>query len=221
MNTNTSLPYLGRLNPERQTVLRKLKAFADRYILAGGTAIMLHIGHRQSYDFDCFTQEKLPVSLFGKAKRVLGKDAMLILRQTDEMLFVMTPEAVEINFVWYPYPSLHSPVHTPYLPMAHLDDLVCNKAFTLGRRPQWRDYVDLFFLLKWKFYNLETIVRLSEKKFGGEFNAKLFTKQLTYFDDVQLRPTVFLKESYTDEEIKTYLGDQADAYLATVLPEAE
>lgn len=40
--------YLDQLSPERQAVFKKLKHFADRFTLAGGTAIMLQIGHRLS-----------------------------------------------------------------------------------------------------------------------------------------------------------------------------
>lgn len=218
MKTNTSLPYLDRLSPERQAVLHKLASFKDRFILAGGTAIMLQIGHRESYDFDCFTNQPIAGEpLFQKARRVFGKQTRLILKNA-EMLFVMTPEGVEINFVSYPYHALRSPIPSPTLGVFHLNDLVSNKALTLGRRPQWRDYVDLFFLMKWKLYDLARIVTLSEKKFGGEFNDKLFIKQLTYFDDVQVRPTVFLKESYTDKEIKTFLKQQVKLYLNTIRP---
>ncbi len=212
-----SLPYLDQLSPERQAVLHKLKAFKDQFILAGGTAIMLQIGHRESYDFDCFTTQPLPQSLFLKAKRVFGRKTRLILKNV-EMLFVMTPEAVEINFVSYPYPSLHPPLASPTLELFHLDDLVSNKAFTLGRRPQWRDYVDLFFLMKWKQYDLAQIIHLSEKRFGGEFNDKLFIKQLTYYNDVTVRPTVFLKESYTDKQIKTFLKYEVRQHLNTIRP---
>jgi len=178
---------------------------------------MLQIGHRESYDFDCFTRQALTQSLFQKAKRVFGTQTKLILKNV-EMLFVMTPENVEINFVSYPYPSLHPPLVSPALGLFHLDDLVSDKAFTLGRRPQWRDYVDLFFLIKWKRYDLARIVRLSEKKFGGEFNDKLFIKQLTYFNDVTVRPTVFLKETYTDKEIKTFLKQEVKQYLNSIRP---
>jgi len=38
----------------------------------------------------------------------------------------------------------------------------------------WRDYVDLFFFLKWRFYSIEKIITLAKEKFGGEFNEKLF-----------------------------------------------
>lgn len=88
----------------------------------------------------------------------------------------------------------------------------------MGHRPQWRDYVDLFFLMKWELYDLKKIVALSEKKFGGEFNAKLFLEQLTYFDDVEIRPTEFLKESYAPEEIKGFLENAVREYLKKVLP---
>lgn len=136
----------------------------------------------------------------------------------SEMLFVHTPEKVEINFVWYPYKFLKKPNVSNSLPIFHLDDLAASKAFTLGRRPQWRDYVDLFFLMKWKYYDPKIIVSLAEKKYGGEFNPKLFAKQLTYFDDVEIRPTAFLKESYSEQEIKSFLRMQARNYVKIAFP---
>ncbi len=217
MKTNTSLPYLGRLSPERQAILFKLKAFQDRFVLAGGTAIMLQMGHRESYDFDCFCQDPLPQTLFVKAKRVFGKQTRLILKNF-ELLFVMTPEGIEINFVSYPFMPIKPPLSSPTLRLFHLDDLAANKAITLGRRPQWRDYVDLFFLMKWKLYTPASIIALTEKKFGGEFNDKLFLKQLTYFNDVEVRPTVFLKKSHTDKEIKTFLRQEVKNHFRTLRP---
>ena len=75
-----------------------------------------------------------------------------------------------------------------------------------------------FFLIKWKYYSINAIVDLAEKKYGGEFNSKLFAKQLTYFEDVEVRPTVFLKESYSEKEIKSYLAKQAQNYIKTAFP---
>lgn len=214
-----SLPYLNRLDPARQEVFRKLAAFSDRFALAGGTAIMLQIGHRESYDFDCFTPDQGDIgpNLFRKIKRVFGIKTKRILENSD-MLFVHTPENIELNFVCYPYKALRETIPTSSLPIFHLDDLAASKANTIGRRPQWRDYVDLFFLMKWNHYSVYEIVDLAEKKYGGEFNSKLFAKQLTYYDDVEVRPTVFLKESYSDKEIKSYLEKQAQNYIKTAFP---
>ncbi len=210
--------FLDQLDSARQTVWHKLSRFAGSFALAGGTAIMLQIGHRKSYDFDCFSEKKLSPTLLDRVKNAFGPNVWIKTR-TKDFLTVTTSDTIELTFVWYPYKPLHTPFQTNSLPLFHLDDLVTNKAFTLGRRPAWRDYVDLFFFLKWNLYSLATIIALAEKRFRGEFNGKLFLQQLTYWDDVDMAETAFLKESYTPEEIKTFLGVQVDAYLKTILPQ--
>lgn len=210
--------YLDQLDPERQRVFSQLAAFADTFVLAGGTAIMLQIGHRKSYDFDCFSLESPPNTILSKIKRIFGSSIYPTIH-TEDFLTFYTPDHVEVTFAKHPFTPLSPPVSTSSIPLFHLDDLVANKAYTIGRRPAWRDYVDIFIVLKWKLYTLEDVIRLAEKKFAGEFNAKLLLPQLTYFDDIREAETLFLKDSYTSEEIKAFLGDQVDAYLKTVLPQ--
>lgn len=210
--------FLDQLDSERQTVWHKLSRFAGSFILAGGTAIMLQIGHRKSYDFDCFSEDKLSPTLIDRVKNAFGRNIQIKTR-TKDFLAITTSSRIEITFVWYPYKRLHPPIQTDSIPIFHLDDLATNKAFTLGRRPAWRDYVDLFFFLKWNIYSLATIIALSEKRFGGEFNGKLFLQQLTYWDDVDMTQTAFVKESYADEGMKDFLGEQVDVYLKTILPQ--
>lgn len=69
--------YTELLDPERQIVFNRLKQFAGDYILACGTAIMLQIGHRFSYDFDCFTKKELSPYILIKAKKVFGVNLSL------------------------------------------------------------------------------------------------------------------------------------------------
>lgn len=210
----TMLPlFLDRLNSERQTAFKKLAAFAPPFVLAGGTAIMLQIGHRKSFDFDCFCETgTLPANLLQKIRRVIG-NSVTVRRKTTELITVVTPEQIEITFVCHPYKPLQKPVKTPGIPLFHLDDLAANKAYTLGRRPAWRDYVDLFFFMKQKIYSIEKVIELAEKKFGDEFNSRLFCQQLTYFDDVTIVETEFLKQSYAVAKIQSFLGNQVKTYL--------
>lgn len=98
-----------------------------------------------------------------------------------------------------------------------MDDLAANKANVIGRRPAWRDYVDLFLILKWHLYSLNTLIELAEKKFAGEFNPKLFLQQLVYFDDIKVVDTAFLNKSYTPSEIKAFLDKSVRGYLKKVL----
>jgi len=213
----TSLPYLDRLDPARQEVFKQLAAFSNQFILAGGTAMMLQIGHRLSYDFDCFSEATLNHdAILRQAKRIFGSQIRPHIR-TDEILSIKTLNNIEVTFVSHPFPILKKPVKTSSIPLFHLDDLAANKTHTIGRRPAWRDYVDLFFLLKWKLYNIGKLVKLAEQKFIGEFHDKLFLQQLTYYSDLEIVPTVFLKETYKTEEIKTFLEQQVEAYLKKVL----
>lgn len=210
--------FLDQLDPERQRVFDKLVAFADTFVLAGGTAIMLQIGHRKSFDFDCFSLESPPSTILTKIKRIFGNSIYPTIH-TEDLLTFYTQDHVEVTFAKHPFKPLCLPIPSSSLPLFHLDDLVANKAYTIGRRPAWRDYVDLFFILKWNLYDLADVIRLAEQKFKGEFNAKLLLPQLTYFEDIRPAETVFIKKSYTEEEIKSFLGEQVDTYLKTVLPQ--
>ncbi len=207
-----SLQYLDQLDSERQKVFRELGYFSKRFVLAGGTAIMLQIGHRKSYDFDCFSEKNLPRNLLREIKKTFG--GLISPRyQTSELLTFLTYKGIEVTFAYHPYRSLRKVVKTNSMSLFHLDDLVANKAYTIGRRGQWRDYVDLFFFLKWGLYNLETIIEFARKKFQGEFNEKLFLEQLVYFGDLNIAETVFLKEPYTEKEIKSFLERQVEGYI--------
>lgn len=219
MKTDTSLPYLDRLDKERQETFDKLKYFSKDFILAGGTAMMLQIGHRLSYDFDCFSAVSIRGGLLRNARKIFGESIVIKIDNSDQLTFE-TPQKVEVTFVLHPYPNLRPPIITPIITIFHLDDLAANKAYTIGRRGAWRDYVDLFFFLKWKLYELKEIISLAAKKFKGEFNDKLFLEQLVYFNDIPLVTTTFLKETYTDDQIKLYLEKQVGEYMERFLREA-
>jgi hypothetical protein len=72
--------------------------------------------------------------------------------------------------------------------------------------------------LKWEVYDLDTIIEFARKKFQGEFNEKLFLEQLVYFGDLTMAETVFLKESYTEKEIKYFLEKQVEEYIRKRIP---
>jgi len=56
------------------------------------------------------------------------------------------------------------------------------KAFALGRRAKWKDYVDLYFIFQ--RHTLANVVERAKKLFGGEVDEKLFRQQLAYHKDI-------------------------------------
>jgi len=69
--------------------------------------------------------------------------------------------------------------------MLSLLELAATKAYTIGRRGSYRDYIDLYFVIKEQHAGLQDIIHLAEQKYGSEFNGRLFLEQLLYLSDVE------------------------------------
>jgi hypothetical protein len=94
--------------------------------------------------------------------------------------------------------------------MPDLLTLAAMKAFALGRRAKWKDYVDLYFILK-TFFSVNEVTEKAKDLFQGSYNSKLFRQQLAYFDDVNYDEEVFFLPGHEvlEEEIKRFLIDIA------------
>ena len=57
-------------------------------------------------------------------------------------------DGIKVTLVIHEFAPLYPVIQTGGSPLFHLADLASNKAFTVGKRGVWRDYVDLFYLLK-------------------------------------------------------------------------
>lgn len=92
--------------------------------------------------------------------------------------------------------------------MPTLLTLAAMKAFAIGQRNKWKDYVDMYFILR-EYHTLAEIIQRTEKLFGNEFNAKLFRQQLSYFDDIDYREAVTFKPGFEvpDEEVRRALTE--------------
>lgn len=195
---------LESLSNDKLKVFRKLKSFRKIGVLGGGTALSLQIGHRISYDFDIFTYDKLEPSLWRKARNTFGKGTLRLL-DIEDQLNLSTPESVYVTFFYDGYKPLFDPIETEYLDLLDIKDIAANKAFTIGRRPKWRDYVDLYFLLKKDYITFENLILMSKKKFGAGFTEKLFFEQLIYWGDIEDYDIEYLAENIEPQVIKDFL----------------
>ena len=93
--------------------------------------------------------------------------------------------------------------------MPNLLDLSAMKAYALGRRSKWKDYVDLYFILK-DYFTIKQISDRTTDLFGQLFSEKLFRAQLSYFDDIDYSEAIeYLVQPIHVDEIKTFLIDKA------------
>jgi hypothetical protein len=195
------------LNPDQIGLLPILKLFRKDFYLVGGTAIALQFGHRRSIDFDLFTLKP-----FG-SRRVLnvlakaGKSVTVTRRVSEQLNLVV--DNVKITFFEYPY-AVDAVVNDATFRMPDLLSLAAMKAFALGRRSKWKDYVDLFFLFRDRF-SLSEVIRKAEEIFGAEFSAKLFRGQLAYHADIDYSEEVDFLPGFAvgTEDVRTFLIDRA------------
>ena len=84
------------------------------------------------------------------------------------------------------------------------------KAYALGRRSKWKDYVDLYFLLS-DHFTVADITTVATQIFGELFSEKMFRSQLCFFDDVDYTEAVdwLIPNPPTDNEIKQALTEIA------------
>lgn len=205
------------LNKNQKDVLKILKNFSNYGILGGGTALMLQFSHRYSYDFDIFLSNLISKKFLYKIKQHFKK-IEIIVDAEEEFSFISTPHKIKISFIYYPFPPLYKVIFTPYLKFFQWRDIGLDKAYTIGRRGEWRDYVDLYFVIKNKF-SLKNIIKGCLRKFGDSFSEKLFLPQLVYFKDLKDFSIDFIKEKHSPNFIKDFFRKEVEEYKKEILKE--
>jgi len=173
--------------------------FSKNFGLVGGTAIALQIGHRHSIDFDLFTNK--PFSNFNIKKRISKHRKIKDVFKDEDGHYTFIIEDVQFTFFYYPYKLSFSKKFEDIIKMPDILTLAAMKAFTLGRRAKWKDYVDLYFVMR-NYYSLAQIVEAAKRIFGQEFNEKLLRTQLAYFQDINYKEKIiYLKGFEVDDKI--------------------
>ena len=195
------------LTAEQQNLLPLVQSFSDTFGLVGGTAIALHLGHRRSVDFDLFSLK--PFSVADIRNRILRAHTIDHTYVQGESELTILVNKVKITFYHFPYPVVFSEDFQRIIHLPDLLTLAAMKAFALGKRAKWKDYVDLYFLIK--TLDLANILKTSISIFGTEFNEKLFRVQLGYFKDIDYSEQVEYMPTFDTSEdiIKKVLAEQS------------
>lgn len=182
------------LTPEQIALLPTLSRFIDDFGLVGGTAAALQIGHRHSIDFDLFS-----------LKEFANDSLRMILKQSPfseyqdlvdrPKKYTIIINQVKVTFYHYRFPIEFPILFESSLKMADLVMLAAMKIHALGQRAKWKDYVDLYYILK-NHHTMAEISARAEELLGAEFNEKLFRLRLAYFYDVRYDEVVEFLPGY-------------------------
>jgi len=194
------------LDEKRKAILPLFKKLPSGFYLAGGTALALQIGHRDSIDFDFFINEDIDTDKFFEKLRDIFESHKLVKTQEEKnTLSIILNDSVRLSFMTYKYPIIKPLIIEPYIKIASKEDIACMKLSAISSRATQKDYVDIFFLLK-EFTLKELLVFVKEKL--PSLDEDLILKSLVFFDDVEMEPIKFTPGNDIDFfEIKSTLEE--------------
>lgn len=178
MNNSLHLDVL----PENQLQLFELlsnQSFINDFYLAGGTGLALHLGHRQSIDFDFFIPADFDTYLIINKLVSIGKYQ----RDNEEKNTINgSLDGIKISFFGYRYKTIDDFSYYNNIRLAGLKDIAAMKMEAIAGRGSKKDFVDIYFLLQQ--YTLNEIFDFHTIKYGkGLSNRYHHLKSLVYFKD--------------------------------------
>ncbi len=182
-------PNVRILPASQRRLWKELVAVPAEFVLYGGTAIALHLGHRQSVDFDFFGNMLFdPVLL---ATQILFLAGATITHQEPNTLSATIDRdgPVKVSFFGLPHvPHLRTPHISPDngLRIASLLDLAGTKAAVVQQRAEAKDYLDIDALLHDGRIDLPAALASARAIYGPKFNAQITLKALSFFGDGNL-----------------------------------
>lgn len=196
------------LSAAQRQVLPKLGPFATQqgFYLAGGTAVALYLGHRESVDFDWFARGEVedPLVLAGLAQE---QGLPLENPQTSAGTLHVVVGGVRVSFFRYPYAEISMPSKCEEYSadLASLDDLACMKLGAIAQRGSRKDFIDLYFLAN-EHKPIAELVALYRRKYAVRDIVPVLTG-LGYFDDAETEPPPVMIREISWEKIKRACAD--------------
>jgi len=173
------------LPPAQRALWPELKRLPPHWVLYGGTAIALRLGHRQSVDFDFFSHLHLRVD-----ELPFTSEAEVLQRAPDTLTVSVMRAGGPVKLSFFGGLSMGR-VGEPErasdngLAVASLLDLAATKMKVVQERAESRDYLDVFALLRHGI-RLEQALGAAQTLYGVPFNPAITLKALAYFQDGDL-----------------------------------
>jgi len=176
-------------------LIRRLMAdkALNNFLLVGGTALALKIGHRKSIDIDLFTTSAFNAQQMGDHLSRNYRPLNLEVINNGVACFI---DDVKVDILSHRYPLVQSPDTVEGIRMVSLEDIGAmklNAIYNNGTRV--KDFVDVYFLLE--KHSLEELLKACQAKYPG-LDQEMVAKSLVYFKDVRADMPV----SYIGKEVK-------------------
>jgi len=181
----------------------------ERFYLAGGTALALHLGHRKSYDLDFFSPTEDIPSIRQPLMAALKPFAPLLADASWGNL-VFLAQGVRVGFYGYGYRLIGAFVTADQTRLASIEDIGLMKLDALLARASRKDFHDLFEICQ--RISLRSLLDLAPQKYPStrDFEA-MVVRRLVYFERAEQEEPLPLLSPVDWEDVKVFFREQAIA----------
>lgn len=174
--------YKETVSPLLLNILNRLQSFPelDEFVLVGGTALSLQIGHRRSIDIDLFTVGAFPSETLPD---FLSENAFSFHQQSRFKGGLLGHiDTIKVDFIRHAYPWVKFPDRIEGIRIASLEDIAAMKLNAIsGNGTRLKDFVDVAYLSG--YMTLTDMMHWYETKYPG-VNGVMALKSLCYFSDI-------------------------------------
>lgn len=181
--------------------------------MVGGTALALQIGHRVSVDIDLFGQMEADALAVSGFLNQMGR-TIQIKKSANINIYVVN--YIKVDIVNYPYKWLEQAVGDSGITLAGMKDIAAMKLAAIAGRGSKKDFIDVFFLLK--YFPLSEMLGFFNQKYpdGTEL---LVLKSLTWFEDADRDEMPLVLEDCDWKLVKHRIRTEVQDYLTGLLEE--
>jgi hypothetical protein len=175
--------------PESQReVWKRFGATPGNFVLYGGTALALRLGHRESIDFDFFSRPSFQPSVLLQSIPYLKDQTVTQQSESTLSCDIATPKGVvKVSFFGglslgqIAVPDL---VESNGIAIASLIDLFGMKCATVPQRNEVKDYRDIYALLVKGKIELAEGIAAARAIYGQQYSPVLTLQALSYYGDL-------------------------------------
>jgi Nucleotidyl transferase AbiEii toxin, Type IV TA system len=184
-------------------LIKKLSADhrLDDFVLVGGTALSLQIGHRKSIDIDLFTTQPFDSDKMANHINSTYRSTEI---QFENNAVSARVNGVKIDMIRHGYDWLKPLTTTDGIRMASLEDIGAMKLNAIvGNGSRLKDYVDMYYLLESK--DLNSLINAYVKKYP-DTNMAIARNALLYHSEIKFNTYLKLlhREFNWNEMVKRF-----------------
>jgi hypothetical protein len=209
MKTNVSPIFWETISTEMRQVMDVFvpTEISARFYLAGGTALALQLGHRQSVDLDYFSpSEDIPSMRAPLLQALAPFDPILADTSWGNLVFLA--QGVRVGFYGYGYPMLAPYSNAGGTRLASIPDIGLMKLDALQARASRKDFHDLYAICQ--LMTLRDLLDLAPQKYTSsrDFEAQV-VKRLPFFERAEAEEPLPLLQDVPWETVKAFFRQQA------------